>query len=251
MKRFFPLLLIGCLTFAGCQQSGTSDSTSADDSTETQAAETPQEPTNFYEISTPQGRMVVRLYDETGRHRDNFRRLANQGFYDGTTFHRVIPNFMIQGGDPWSKDNNPNNDGQGSPGYTIPGTFHPSLFHKKGALATARMPDGINPERESNGSQFYIVQGQTFNNATLDGMQAQLQRDIPDPDFEFTPEARQAYTTIGGYPPLDMQYTVFGELVEGLDVLDRIAAVQTNPADRPVENVTMTVKPLYDYQMPQ
>lgn len=234
-----------------CQNRGASEeATQAATDAEAEAQATPQT-TNFYEITTPHGRMVLRLYDETSTHRDNFRRLADQGFYDGTTFHRVMENFMIQGGDPWSKDNDPRNDGRGSPGYTIPGTFHPSLFHKKGAIATARMPDGMNPQRESNGSQFYIVQGQTFNNSELNGIQAQLQRNIPDPDFEFTPEARQAYTTIGGYPPLDMQYTVFGELVEGLDILDSIAAVETDRADRPLENVTMTVKPLYDYQMPQ
>lgn len=251
MKRFFPFLVLGCLTLAACQPSET-NTADADQTTAPQAETSASDnTTNFYEIMTPQGRMVLRLYDETSRHRDNFRRLADQGFYDGTTFHRVMEGFMIQGGDPWSKDNNPNNDGLGGPGYTIPGTFHPSIFHKKGVIAAARQPDDINPERESSGSQFYIVQGRVYNNPTLNGIQAQLQRAIPDDDFEFTPEARQAYTTIGGTPSLDMQYTVFGELVEGLDVLDRIAAVQTDRADRPLDNVTMTVKPLYDYTMPQ
>jgi peptidyl-prolyl cis-trans isomerase B (cyclophilin B) len=209
--------------------------------------------TSFYEISTPKGRMVVRLYDETPQHRDNFRRLADEGFYDGTLFHRVIARFMIQGGDPNSKDQDPMNDGQGGPGYRIPAEFVPGLFHKRGALAAAR---DNNPERASSGSQFYIVHGAVLADSLLSGLEERISRETGT-EFRFSPEAREAYTTVGGAPWLDGQYTVFGELVEGFEVLDSIAATPTpndlgHPAppgigERPVEDITMTVRPLPDY----
>lgn len=209
--------------------------------------------TSYYEITTPKGRMVIQLYDETPLHRDNFRKLADEGFYDGTLFHRVIQRFMIQGGDPNSKDEDPMNDGQGGPGYRIPAEFVPGLFHRRGALAAAR---DNNPERASNGSQFYIVHGAVI----ADSMLTMLERRISDQTgspFTFSPEAREVYATDGGAPWLDGQYTVFGQLVEGFAVLDSIAAIPTptsmgHPAppgigERPVEDVPMTVRALPDY----
>jgi len=201
---------------------------------------------SYFEITTPEGRMVVRLYDETPIHRDNFRKLVADGFYDGTTFHRVIPGFMIQGGDPNSKDGDPATDGMGGPGYTQAAEFNPKLYHKKGALAAARTGGPMNPEKESSGSQFYIVVGQVVENDFLDKLETYQQSNL-SAEYRVQDEARESYTTIGGAPNLDMDYTVFGELVEGFDVMDKIAQVEKSPRDRPVTDVTMTIKPLLDY----
>ncbi len=213
--------------------------------------------TNYYAIETPHGRMVVRLYDETPAHRDNFKKLAAAAFYDGTLFHRVIDGFMIQGGDPNSRDDDPFNDGQGGPGYTIPAEFDPDLFHKRGALAAARQGDQVNPERRSSGSQFYIVHGTPADSSLLDQMEQQV-RSGARSDFRFSAEQRAVYQAEGGTPFLDQQYTVFGELVEGFDVLEKIAQTSTprrsgQPAapplmDRPLDPVSMTVRPLPEYQ---
>ena len=183
-------------------------------------------------IETTKGNMTVMLYDDTPLHRDNFVKLAESGFYEGLLFHRVINNFMIQGGDPMSKNAAPNvRLGNGGPGYTIPAEIvYPTHFHKKGALAAARTGDNVNPKRESSGSQFYIVQGQTYTDMKLDQFEKALGK-------TFTKKERDAYATIGGTPHLDNQYTVFGEVVEGLGVVDKIATVQTAPGDRPVEDV--------------
>jgi peptidyl-prolyl cis-trans isomerase B (cyclophilin B) len=203
-----------------------------------------QAQTNFYEISVEgYGTMIVRLYDETPQHRDNFKRLAAQRFFDGTTFHRVIPGFMIQGGDPNSKDEDPYNDGIGGPGYTVPAEFNPNLIHKRGALAAARQPDQVNPERRSSGSQFYIVLGRVFPEAQLSDIEQGMKERVGDAAFSFNEDARRVYTRDGGAPFLDMQYTVFGELVSGFDTLDRIGQVSTNENDRPLKNVTMNVRP--------
>lgn len=211
--------------------------------------------TDYYEIETRFGTMTIGLYDATPQHRDNFRKLVEEGFYDGTTFHRVIAGFMAQGGDPNSKDDDPMNDGSGGPGYTIPAEFNPDYFHKKGALAAARQGDQVNPMRASSGSQFYIVHGQVTDSTTLSQMEAQMQ--ATDSTFAFSAEAIEAYGTVGGTPFLDSQYTVFGEVVEGLDVLDSLATTptarssgqQVHPAlqDQPVEKVEMTIRPLPDY----
>ncbi len=183
-------------------------------------------------IETTKGNMTVMLYDDTPLHRDNFVKLAESGFYEGLLFHRVIKDFMIQGGDPMSKNAAPNARlGNGGPGYTIPAEIvYPTHFHKKGALAAARTGDNVNPKRESSGSQFYIVQGQAYTDMKLDQFEKALGK-------TFTKKERDAYATIGGTPHLDNQYTVFGEVVEGLGVVDKIAAVQTAPGDRPVEDV--------------
>lgn len=253
----YALALAGLLLFA-CQPKLPDVAASGAPADAVHQADTLDLPeTNYYEIATPQGRMVIRLYDETPLHRDNFKRLVAEGFYDGTTFHRIIEGFMAQGGDPWSKDEDPFNDGQGDPGYTIPAEFVPARYHKRGAVAAARTGDHMNPERRSSGSQFYIVQGTVFDDFQLDMTLQQIRGALSDPSFAFSDEARQAYKTEGGAPQLDMQYTVFGELVEGFDVLDAIAAVETPrrrgertmPAlvDRPVQAVPMTVRPLPDY----
>lgn len=183
-------------------------------------------------ISTDYGDMKIKLYDETPLHRDNFIKLAKEGFFDGLLFHRVIPQFMIQGGDPTSRDAKPGQQlGAGGPGYTIPAEFNPNFIHKKGALSAARQGDQVNPKRASSGSQFYIVQGRTAS-------AQELQRG----GIQYTPEQIKVYAEQGGTPFLDGQYTVFGEVVEGLDVIDKIAAVRTAPGDRPIEDVKFTVK---------
>lgn len=237
-------------------------------------------------ISTSLGDITVRLYDETPLHRDNFLKLANEGFYNGLLFHRVIKNFMVQGGDPNSKGAAPGVQlGTGGPDYTIPAEFNRALIHKKGALAAARQGDEVNPERRSSGSQFYIVTGEVYSagkitqlekqlqmqqlqgifndlvvknrskilelrknrdNAGIMKLQEELEKEARTKDKEmgapkYTDEQREIYTTIGGTPFLDQNYTVFGEVIEGLDVVDKIQLVATLPGDRPKEDVSMTM----------
>lgn len=240
-------------------------------------------------IETDSGNITIALYDVTPLHRDNFIKLTNQGFYDGTAFHRVIENFMIQGGDPYSKEGATGKPGNGGPGYTIPAEINPALYHKKGALCAARKGDNVNPNRESSGSQFYIVQGTVFDSLKLAGFEQRINHDIKnkivqefyaDPAnkayaermkqaqvennqeeikaiideispiidrtfetrrFRYTREQRQTYATLGGTPHLDMQYTVFGEVIDGLDVIDRIAGSKKN-GESPIVPQRMTVK---------
>lgn len=182
-------------------------------------------------IETNKGTMTVKLYNETPLHRDNFVKLAKEGYFNGLLFHRVIKDFMIQGGDPDSKNATPEKMlGNGGPDYTIPAEFNPALYHKKGALAAARMGDQVNPKKASSGSQFYIVQGKTFTDQQLDMISMQY-------GIKFTPQQRNIYKTIGGTPFLDNNYTVFGEVVNGISVIDKIASVKTGRADRPTEDV--------------
>ena len=233
-------------------------------------------------IETTMGEIVVELYNETPKHRDNFIKLAKEGVYDSTLFHRVIRQFMIQAGDPDSKNAADTAQlGSGDVGYTIPAEFVPKFFHKKGALAAARMGDDVNPDRESSGCQFYIVTGRKFresqlldmagqkNNARMDTLFNQLARKhmkeiyklrkANDQDgllelqdsleaqayalykeeepFMFTPEQLTAYSTIGGAPHLDGAYTVFGQVVSGMETVEKIEGTKTGKADRPVENV--------------
>ena len=186
-------------------------------------------------ISTKYGDMVAELYDETPIHRDNFIKLVKEGFYDGMLFHRVIPGFMIQGGDPVSKDDTPNTRiGNGGPGYTLPAEFNPQFFHKKGALAAARMGDAVNPKKESSGSQFYIVEGQVYDNNTIDLFAKRM-------GAEFSPDQKKAYTTVGGTPHLDANYTVFGELVEGLEIISKISNVTRDKNNLPKDKVIMNI----------
>lgn len=237
-------------------------------------------------IKTTLGDITVRLYDETPLHRDNFLKLAAEGYYNGTLFHRVIKNFMVQGGDPNSRGAAPGAHlGAGGPDYTIPAEFNVSLIHKKGALAAARQGDEVNPEKRSSGSQFYIVTGEVYSagkltqlekqmaqqqlqsifdglliqnrsriiemrkkrdNAGLMAIQEELQKltyakaeELGKP--KYSAEQREIYTSLGGTPFLDQNYTVFGEVVEGLDVVDKIQLVATQPGDRPVEDISMEV----------
>jgi cyclophilin family peptidyl-prolyl cis-trans isomerase len=187
-------------------------------------------------IHTEYGDMKGILYNQTPKHRDNFVKLAKEGYFDGLLFHRVISGFMIQGGDPESKNAKPGQQlGSGGPGYTIPAEINPALIHKKGALAAARLPDEVNPAKASSGSQFYIVEGKKYTAAQLDAF---AQRG----GMKYTDEQKKVYETLGGTPFLDGQYTVFGEITDGLDVIDKIAAVQKGQGDRPVQDVKMTVK---------
>ncbi|MBO5079781.1 MAG: peptidylprolyl isomerase [Bacteroidaceae bacterium] len=233
-------------------------------------------------IETTMGEIIVELYNETPKHRDNFIKLAKEGVYDSTLFHRVIRQFMIQAGDPESKNAADTAQlGSGDVGYTIPAEFVPKFYHKKGALAAARMGDDVNPERASSGCQFYIVTGRKFresqlldmagqkNNARMDTLFNQLARKhmkeiyklrkANDQDgllelqdsleaqayalykeeepFMFTPEQVTSYTTIGGAPHLDGSYTVFGQVVSGMQTVEKIEGTKTGKADRPVENV--------------
>ncbi|MBQ9587377.1 MAG: peptidylprolyl isomerase [Bacteroidales bacterium] len=184
-------------------------------------------------IETSMGNMTVELYNETPNHRDNFLKLVNEGFYDGLLFHRVISNFMIQGGDPNSRDAKPGQMlGNGNLGYTIPAEFRSNLFHRKGALAAARQGDNVNPTKASSACQFYIVQGNVWPLDRLQMMSAQMGKTLSKEQIE-------VYTTVGGTPHLDGDYTVFGQVVDGLDVIDKIAAVRTAPGDRPIDDVTM------------
>lgn len=230
--------------------------------------------------------MVAILYDETPKHKENFIKLAKEHFYDGLLFHRVIEGFMIQGGDPQSKNAQPGQRlGNGGPGYTIDAEINPKFFHEKGALSAARLGDEMNPAKASSGSQFYIVQGKKYTEAELktdpQKFSAGLQQFFQKPenkqyydslgtfyrngdmkgyesyivslkpvveqqlgiklDKEISPEMLKAYTTVGGAPHLDGGYTVFGKVIHGLDVIDKIAAVPKGQADRPVEDVRMTV----------
>ena len=232
------------------------------------------------------GDITVRLYDETPLHRDNFLKLAAEEFFNGTLFHRVIKDFMIQGGDPNSKGAPAGmNLGSGGPGYTIPAEIQPTLFHKRGALSAARLGDEVNPTKESSGSQFYIVWGKVYKapelkqlehqmktqqeqnifnalamehreeimnlrrNRDRDGLmelQDKLAKMAMDKSKElgapaFTPEQVEAYTTLGGTPFLDGGYTVFGEVEEGLDVVEAIQDVETSAGDRPKTDVVMNV----------
>lgn len=210
--------------------------------TRTGAPATVPAETNVYAIETPKGRIVVRLFDDTPLHRDNFRARAAAGLFDSTLFHRVIPGFMAQGGDPNTLDDDPANDGLDSPGATIPAEIaHP---HLRGTLAAARQGDDVNPLRASSPSQFFLVQGRPFGPRELPRIEATIQAATRDSSFHFSPELTTRYATEGGTPFLDGQYTVFGEIIEGLDVLDAIAAVPTDAGDRPAERLWMVVRPL-------
>lgn len=239
-------------------------------------------------IKTTEGDIIVALYDETPKHRDNFIKLAKEGYFDGTLFHRVIKDFMIQGGDPDSKDAPKGKMlGTGGPDYTIPAEFvYPKRYHKRGALSAARTGDEVNPERESSGSQFYIVWGKTFNKGELKQMEKQMTMQQEQTTFDalvkqhhdeimtlrrnrdraglqalqdqiiektkrickekgkpqFTEEQVETYTTIGGTPFLDNQYTVFGEVLEGLDVVEKIQNTATECGDRPKNDISMTIE---------
>ncbi len=183
------------------------------------------------EMQTSSGNIVILLYDDTPLHRDNFIKLAGEGVYDGTLFHRVIKGFMIQGGDPDSKNAKAGQMlGEGDLGYKIPAEFRENHINKRGALCAARQGDDVNPKKESSASQFYIVQGRKWSDGEMNMMEQRFGKKYSD-------EHRKIYAEEGGAPHLDGDYTVFGEVLEGMDVVDKIAAVKTDPMDRPLEDV--------------
>jgi peptidyl-prolyl cis-trans isomerase B (cyclophilin B) len=187
-------------------------------------------------MQTAMGDMIIRLSDSTPLHRDNFIKLVKKNFYDSVLFHRVIKDFMIQAGDPESKKALAGIPlGNGGPGYTLPAEINQTLFHKKGVIAAARMGDNVNPEKASSGSQFYLVQGKSFSDAELDNVENNRLKGKKIP-----PERREVYKTNGGTPHLDQAYTVFGEVIKGMEVIDAIAAVNTSKGrdkDRPIKDV--------------
>ncbi|MDY6372770.1 MAG: peptidylprolyl isomerase [Bacteroidales bacterium] len=183
------------------------------------------------EMRTTMGNITLLLYNDTPRHRDNFIKLVNENVYEGLLFHRVIDRFMIQAGDPKSKDAKPGTMlGDGTLGYTVPAEFLPNHFHKRGALCAARQGDQVNPRKESSSCQFYIAQGQVWSEADLNMMEQRFGK-------KFSPEQRKAYTTVGGTPHLDGDYTVFGEVLKGMEVVDKIAAAPRDKFDRPLEDI--------------
>jgi peptidyl-prolyl cis-trans isomerase B (cyclophilin B) len=197
------------------------------------------------EMITSEGTVRLKLYNETPLHRDNFKKLVENRFYDGIKFHRVIKGFMAQAGDPNSKkDDFKGQLGQNSEGETIPSEIHPNLFHKKGALSAARMGDNVNPEKKSSGSQFYIVQGQKLTLKQLTQMenrinQKQKNYQQTEDNFQFSDAAKKVYQEVGGTPFLDNGYTVFGEISQGIEIIDKICSVKTAKGDQPVSAVTI------------
>jgi cyclophilin family peptidyl-prolyl cis-trans isomerase len=228
-------------------------------------------------IKTSEGTIKVKLYNDTPLHRDNFIKLAKSKFFDGIIFHRVIKGFMVQGGDPDSRNPKPDSTyGEGGPGYDLPAEIVNTHFHKRGVLAAAREGDKTNPERKSSGSQFYIVQGKKFTNDELNAVEKKVndrlrlgtiqkifeaEKAKPEnnalsaeefkntvnlkveaavnstPPFKISEERREVYKKAGGSPHLDGSYTIFGEVIEGMDVVDKIAATPTNPKDRPLKDI--------------
>lgn len=243
---------------------------------------------NRIKLKTTEGDIIVRLYDETPLHRDNFIKLAREGYFDGTLFHRVIQDFMIQGGDPDSKGAPAGKTlGTGGPGYTIPAEFvFPKYYHKRGALSAARLGDEVNPKRDSSGSQFYIVWGKTYKSHELEQIERQMTQQQEQNIFnemvsehrneimdlrrnrdraglqalqdklviktkeksdemgspKFSQEQLDTYQNIGGTPFLDNQYTVFGEVESGLDIVEKIQNCKTSAGDRPEKDISMTVE---------
>jgi peptidyl-prolyl cis-trans isomerase B (cyclophilin B) len=188
------------------------------------------------QITTTLGEIVIELYNETPVHRDNFIKLVKENFYDDLLFHRCIRSFMIQGGDPNSRNAQPGQMlGSGDIGYTLPAEFKPEFVHTRGALAAARQGDQVNPEKRSSGCQFYIVEGQVFSPQQMERMN---ENRYP----KYTEEQIEAYTTVGGTPHLDGAYTVFGHVVSGLDVVEAISNLQTDRSNRPLEDVRMSMK---------
>ena len=196
------------------------------------------EPRREVLLKTDKGDILLALYNETPRHRDNFIRLVKSGYYNGVLFHRVISNFMIQCGDSTTRHATPGTEvGAYSPDYTVPAEIvYPKFFHRRGVLAAARESDDVNPERASSSSQFYIVYGHRFTEDGLDQLQARLDK-TTNGKIVLAPETREIYKTLGGTPHLDGQYTVFGEVLSGKDVVKEIQSVETDAKDRPLEDV--------------
>ena len=214
MMRFISFLVVGLMACCAKAQTSTSEVL----------------------LETTAGNIRIALFDETPQHRDNFLKLIKEHVYDSLLFHRVIKDFMIQGGDLHSKHAQPGQRlGSGDYNYTVEAEFRlPKIFHCRGMVAMAREGDRVNPERRSSACQFYIVWGRVYNDARLMKVQERLDTTA---HVQLTPEMQEVYKTVGGIPHLDGQYTVFGEVVEGLDVVDRIQLSATDPYDRPLEDI--------------
>lgn len=281
MKRTYIILALVAIVGMACSMTN-KKKTTRKRTVKTEKTVAPTDTLTQVLLKTSMGDIVIALYNETPKHRDNFVKLVNEHYYDGVLFHRVIKDFLIQTGDGNSKTATPGQMlGDGDPGYTIPAEFvYPKYFHKRGALAAARTADQVNPERASSGSQFYIVTGKTYTADELTQMEsrlgegkkqgiwqqkvmqhrdeimrmqndkdeaglqrlqeqliAELEAEYAKDPFKLTEAQRQAYTTVGGTPHLDGQYTVFGEVVKGMEVVDAIQHVTTGANDRPVEDV--------------
>ncbi len=242
MKAFLNLLIaVVLVSVAGCGNAQSPATENAPGQT-TDTLKKPEPQTEaVVKIITDFGTMTIKLYNETPLHRDNFLKLAREGFYDSLLFHRVINTFMIQGGDPDSKRAAAGAMlGNGGPGYTVPAEFRPNLIHKKGVLSAARMPDQVNPAKASSGSQFYVVQGKVYTREELQMFEQRM-------GVKFTQQQIDTYTTVGGTPHLDGGYTVYGEVIDGLKVIDLIAAQKTGPNDRPVNDIRMRMEIVTDY----
>lgn len=285
MKKILWSMFVAVSVMASCNQANSTNSSIEKEDTKNKNEVlnmTSDNSRTKVSVETSFGEIVVELYNETPKHRDNFIKLVNEKYYDGVLFHRVIKDFMIQAGDGNSKNAKAGQMlGSGDPGYTIEAEIvYPELFHKRGALAAARTGDNVNPERRSSGSQFYIVTGRKYNESSIRQMEqrmtemkkqqvfnslvtphrkeimklrmandtaalnklqaeliAQTEAQVAQNPAKFTPEQIDAYTTIGGTPHLDGQYTVFGEIVKGMDVVEKIENVETGKADRPKDDV--------------
>lgn len=232
-KVFSILVLVAGFFMASCANK-TTQTEQVKSGNDSSTSKTKQKQTMIL-ISTNYGDMKAVLYNETPQHRDNFIKLIKESYFDGTLFHRIIDGFMIQGGDPDSKTAKPGQQlGQGGPGYTVPAEFNQGLIHKKGALAAARMGDQMNPQKASSGSQFYIAQGKVYSQEELSNFEMRMGK-------SFNEIQKKTYTTVGGVPFLDYEYTVFGEVVEGLDVIDKIAKAAKDRSDRPTQDIKMKI----------
>ncbi|MCQ2292001.1 MAG: peptidylprolyl isomerase [Bacteroidales bacterium] len=229
MKRIICLsILLSIITLNACSAQKDKKSKKKTKAMTEAASEVTKEKMTEVLIETSMGNIQIALYNETPQHRDNFIKLVKENYYDGVLFHRIIKGFMIQTGDPDSKDAKPGQMlGAGGPGYRIPAEINPNLIHRRGAVAAAR---DNNPQKASSGSQFYIVDGTVYPTSQLVSMCQRYGKAL-------TAEQEKVYTTIGGAPWLDGEYTVFGQVVSGMEVVDKIAAAQKNANDRPLEDI--------------
>ena len=239
----------------------------------------------YIKVFTDKGEIIIRLYNQTPKHRDNILKLTQKKYYDGQIFHRIINNFVVQGGDPTTKNSKPDSlYGNGGPDYLIDAEFVDSLIHKRGAVGMAREGDDINPEKKSSGSQFYIVKGKVLTNQQLDDLEKKIESknksnlykkifaeklaDQKDknaidtitlsldvsiafdsiwetrPKFKLSDQQRKIYTTIGGIPHLDGNYTVFGVVVKGMDIVDELSSIETDINDRPLKDIKFGISVL-------
>ena len=233
-KNFYSCIVLSIIALASCsspKKVKTEEASATEAANEQTTLNNNTDKMTQVLLKTTFGDITIALYDETPKHKENFLKLVNENYYDGVLFHRIIQGFMIQGGDPDSKNAKPGQMlGAGDIGYTIPAEFVKGRFHKRGAVAAAREGDQVNPQKASSGCQFYIVDGKVYDNEKMNMISQRT-------GITFTPEQVEAYSTIGGAPWLDDNYTVFGEVVSGMDVVDKIAAQQKDGNDRPLEDI--------------